>query len=274
MNGALLMGIGAGINAYNTDVQAEKQYQRELQMMQKKAELQAQLEMQIQEAKMAYAKANPQYNKFIQGRFGDVIGFDEFGGSKQLYTAPEDERQSYQDEYDYQRAYKESQARAADARGLLSTVNAELAPQKQDSLEVYRQARLDLQAENADRKEANAFELGPADWEKTIKTYMPPSDSTLPPTEEEYAAMRAAAEKRMIADGLSKKSKGSKPSGLAAPATQKPSPVDDPEFMKSIMEKATKLRSLGAPESEITEAVKAAVDEEAKNRGYTIQYDE
>jgi hypothetical protein len=270
MNGALLMGIGAGINAYNTDVQAEKQYQRELQMMQKKAELQAQLEMQIQEAKMAYAKANPQYNKFIQGRFGDVIGFDEFGGSKQLYTAPEDERQSYQDEYDYQRAYKESQARAADARGLLSTVNAELAPQKQDSLEVYRQARLDLQAENADRKEANDFELAPADWEKTIKTYMPPSDSTLPPTEEEYAAMRAAAEERMIADGLSKKPKGSKPSGLAAPATQKPFPAEDKEYMQSVNEKAAKLRSLGVPEEEIDAAVQADIAAEAAKRGYQL----
>lgn len=214
MNANVMAGLGAALTSYGNNYQEEQRAKRDEALAMRKAEMAMQLEMRLMQAKQEYAKANPTYNKFVQGRFGDVIGFDEQGNTKQLYTAPEEERQSYKDEYAAQQAYKEAQAGNAEMKALLAPMLA--------GAKVER----DTAAAGKDNKwvptpkkpEKDPSVLSAAEWVSAMSKFLPADFGELEPDEKAQAI--ASAEQTLESQGLRKAGGAPAPAvGLAAPTT-------------------------------------------------------
>lgn len=222
MNADVMAGLGAAFSAYGNNYQDQQRLQREEQSAMRKAQMAADLEMRLTKAKMEYAKANPTYGKFVQGRFGDVLGFDEQGNAKQVYTAPEEERQSYKDEYAAQRAYKEAQAGNAEMKALLAPMLAG-AKVGRDEAAAGKDERW-VPAPPKAQKDPN--ELDASGWLQAVTRFLPNDFQEMSP--EEKREVWAAAEKTVKAQGYRKAGDPVQPTGIIAPP---PPDVDKIDLM-------------------------------------------
>lgn len=184
----------------------------------RKLQMQMQLQQQLMKAKTQYAKENPQFNKYITNDLtGDVYGFDEFGGSKLVMPASEEEKKIRSDaraaETNYKKAQadkynaeadtlgilKLAQANQANARAGLYDVDAELRPSRVGA-QNYKDTK---QGDAAGKsKTPSQRDLPKADMEidaearKLVADVMPEfKDFTPTPNEPEYAVYSAALER-------------------------------------------------------------------------------
>lgn len=222
MNADMMAGLGAAFSAYGNNYQDQQRLQREEQSAMRKAQMAADLEMRLMKAKMEYAKANPTYGKFVQGRFGDVLGFDDQGNAKQVYTAPEEERQSYKDEYAAQQAYKEAQASNAEMKALLAPMAA-AAQANRDNAAAGKDSKW-VPSTPKTPKDPNT--LTAAEWVNALSKFLPSDYGDLDPAEKAQAM--ASAEQTLQAQGLRKAGGAPAPAvGLAAPVVD----VDTSDLM-------------------------------------------
>ena len=106
----------------------ERKFQRKLE-----------LEQQLREAQLKYARANPKFERFITDAYtGNMIGFDEFGNSRVVRESSPEERVMLQED-------RELKRRAINADIESKTANAE-------SQRDYRKAMAAAASRNADTR--------------------------------------------------------------------------------------------------------------------------
>lgn len=104
---------------------AEDQRRKDEASEERKLRMKLQLEKELWQAKTEYAKANPEYSKFMQDSVtGDTYGIDQFGRSALVRKASEAETAKLARDEELNTRYKNAQIGAAEAQAAAAVENA------------------------------------------------------------------------------------------------------------------------------------------------------
>lgn len=104
---------------------AEDQRRKDEASEERKLRMKMQLEKELWQAKTEYAKANPEYSKFMQDSVtGDTYGIDQFGRSALVRKASEAETAKLARDEELNTRYKNAQIGAAEAQAAAASENA------------------------------------------------------------------------------------------------------------------------------------------------------
>lgn len=152
----LLSGIAAGLEFYAKESQANREKERDLELMRQKMLMANQLEMDLLKQKQAFAQQYPQYEHFEKTPLGVVVGFDKQGGARELYHPDAENAQAYKDQYQMTQLYKDRLGQAATSN---AAVNAALVGPRTASMNAAAGAstrNADTNARGAAVREAEA----------------------------------------------------------------------------------------------------------------------
>lgn len=152
----LLSGIGAGLEFYAKESQANREKERDLELTRQKLLLANQLEMDLLKQKQTFAQQYPEYTHYEKTPLGVVVGFDKQGGARELYTPSEADQQLAKDQFQMTQLYKDRLGQAATSN---AAVNAALVGPRTASMNAAAGAstrNADTNAREAGVKEAEA----------------------------------------------------------------------------------------------------------------------
>ena len=202
MDYAFAKGLESGFGLLGEAVLQDRKRALDEQSEERKTKMRAKLEMDLMKAKYAFMRENPQYKHFATNLNGDIVGFDQYGSPRVMYTASPEEKAIRLGKAQADIDTKTAQGDAALRRAAAAEAVVPSTIAKNTALGAAATHRANAPYPTPKAGAKDPMVITPAQKEKIIQSLMPKDvlENALP-EDEDYQKFRSQAEQKFDAMG-------------------------------------------------------------------------